>query len=136
MSMYLKTSTVVRAEPVNAFDFLMRNPKGKIYSSRGPEVGDIGRTASYEPGYKVIDPSGEATWLPKDRFDREYKAVPDNYGKYERPIDLKIVDELITAGLRALARKAHPDIAGGDADRMSSINAAGRWLREKIVEEA
>ena len=136
MSMYLKTSTVVRAEPVNAFDFLMRNPKGKIYSSRGPEVGDIGRTASYEPGYKVTDRAGHVFWVEKSEFELGYRLVPDDYGKYERPIDLKIVDELITAGLRALARKAHPDIVGGDADRMSSINAAGRWLREKIVEEA
>lgn len=43
------------------------------------------------------------------------------------------VDELITSGLRTLAKKHHPDV-GGDVQVMQRINHAADWLRTTIRE--
>ena len=40
----------------------------------------------------------------------------------------KVIEELVGAGLRALARKHHPDV-GGDTKKMQEINSAAEWLR-------
>jgi Putative quorum-sensing-regulated virulence factor len=44
---------------------------------------------------------------------------------------IEIVNELVGAGLRSLARKYHPDLAGGDTRKMQQINGAVDWLRER-----
>jgi hypothetical protein len=44
------------------------------------------------------------------------------------------VDDVITSGVRALAKKYHPDLAGGDLVRMQQINHAADWLRSKVRE--
>ena len=40
--------------------------------------------------------------------------------------------EIITAGLRALSRKYHPDLKGGSTEAMREILEAVEFLREKI----
>jgi hypothetical protein len=40
----------------------------------------------------------------------------------------ELVEAIVGAGLRALARKHHPDV-GGDTATMQAINAAAAWLR-------
>ncbi len=40
--------------------------------------------------------------------------------------------ELIGAGLRALARRHHPD-AGGSHEEMIRVTAAADWLRERVM---
>jgi len=42
--------------------------------------------------------------------------------------DVQIADELIGAGVRALAKKYHPDI-GGTNQQMQDVNATAAWLR-------
>jgi len=44
------------------------------------------------------------------------------------------VDDLITSGLRTLAKRFHPDVVGGDLHRMQAINHAADWLRAKVRE--
>lgn len=46
-------------------------------------------------------------------------------------VDLNLVEEVLSAGVRALARKRHPD-AGGSNERMAAVNAAVDWIREKV----
>jgi hypothetical protein len=42
--------------------------------------------------------------------------------------------EIITVGLRVLARKHHPDLKGGSKEAMQEVLAAVDWLRKKIEE--
>jgi len=44
------------------------------------------------------------------------------------------VEDLITHGLRTLAKKFHPDLAGGDLARMQGLNHAADWLRARARE--
>lgn len=60
---------------------------------------------------------GEGTGHPRPRLE---SAPPD------------VVDELIQAGYRALAKKYHPDV-GGDTERMQQINRAVDALRVSRV---
>lgn len=46
-----------------------------------------------------------------------------------------VAEELIGAGLRALARRHHPDV-GGDVTEMQQVNAAASWLRGRLRELA
>jgi hypothetical protein len=46
-------------------------------------------------------------------------------------IDLTAVDEIVSAGVRTLARLYHPDV-GGDHQKMVAINNAADWLRDKV----
>jgi hypothetical protein len=46
-----------------------------------------------------------------------------------------VAEELIGAGLRALARRHHPDV-GGDLVTMQRVNAAATWLRGRLQELA
>ena len=41
-----------------------------------------------------------------------------------------IIDELVGAGVRTLAKKYHPD-CGGDHQRMIAINAAAEWVKQQ-----
>ena len=41
-----------------------------------------------------------------------------------------IIDELVSAGLRTLSKKFHPDV-GGSHERMQAINAAADWVRQQ-----
>lgn len=40
----------------------------------------------------------------------------------------EVVDEIVGAGLRTLARRHHPDV-GGDVEHMQALNHAADWLR-------
>jgi hypothetical protein len=42
-----------------------------------------------------------------------------------------VVDEIISAGVKTLARHHHPDV-GGDHESMRDINAAADWLRATV----
>jgi DnaJ-class molecular chaperone len=44
-----------------------------------------------------------------------------------------VVDEIVKAGVRSLAKVHHPD-TGGNHQRMVAINNAAEWLREKARE--
>ena len=44
----------------------------------------------------------------------------------------KIANEIVSAGLRALALKRHPDVEGGSNDAMRELNEAVEWLREFV----
>ncbi|HTI56905.1 MAG TPA: DUF3820 family protein [Verrucomicrobiae bacterium] len=46
-----------------------------------------------------------------------------------------IAEEVIGAGLRALARRHHPDL-GGDLATTQQVNAAASWLRGRLQELA
>jgi hypothetical protein len=48
--------------------------------------------------------------------------------------NLQDVDELISTGLKTLAKRFHPDLAGGDLARMQAINHAADWLRDRVRE--
>jgi hypothetical protein len=50
---------------------------------------------------------------------------------HEINVNPKVVEALVAAGLRALARKYHPD-AGGNHDDMVAINEAASWLRGQV----
>lgn len=55
-------------------------------------------------------------------------------GSYPRadgaaPPRREVIEGLVGAGLRALARKHHPDV-GGDTATMQEVNAAAAWLRQ------
>jgi hypothetical protein len=41
-----------------------------------------------------------------------------------------VIDEIVGAGVRALALKHHPDRTGGSHDRVVAINRAAEWLRQ------
>jgi hypothetical protein len=45
--------------------------------------------------------------------------------------EASMVEELIGAGLRALARKHHPDV-GGDTAAMQQANMTADWLRAQV----
>jgi putative quorum-sensing-regulated virulence factor len=64
----------------------------------------------------------------------EYERRLHAQDKWSGPIDLKVVDEIISAGVRSLARTHHPD-AGGDHQKMVAINNAADWLREKARDQ-
>lgn len=61
---------------------------------------------------------------------QEYARRLLDQSKYEGKIDLTVVDEIISVGVRTLARTHHPDV-GGDHQKMVAINNAADWLREK-----
>ena len=61
---------------------------------------------------------------------KEYDRRLCDQQQYEGPIDLRVIDEIISAGVRSLAKTHHPD-AGGDHHKMVAINNAADWLREK-----
>lgn len=44
----------------------------------------------------------------------------------------KVANEIVSAGLRALALKRHPDVEGGSNDAMRELNEAVEWLREFV----
>ena len=46
-------------------------------------------------------------------------------------VNVKFIDEVVTAGVRALARRYHPDTANGSHQAMISINAAADWIRSQ-----
>ena len=66
----------------------------------------------------------------RTKVKEEYERRLFDQSRWEGPIDLKVVDEIISAGVRSLARTHHPD-SGGDHEKMVQINNAADWLREK-----
>lgn len=44
-----------------------------------------------------------------------------------------LANEVIGAGLRALAVRRHPDVEGGSNDAMRELNEAVEWLREFVA---
>ena len=47
-------------------------------------------------------------------------------------INVTLCDELISAGLRSLARRYHPDSEKGDHEKMVAVNQAADWLRSQV----
>jgi hypothetical protein len=48
-------------------------------------------------------------------------------------INAKLVDEIVSAGVRSLARKYHPD-GGGSNERMQMVNVAADWIKAQARE--
>ena len=48
-------------------------------------------------------------------------------------VNPRLVDEIVGAGLRSLAKKFHPD-HGGSHEQMQMINVAADWLRSQARE--
>lgn len=70
----------------------------------------------------------EAEWATRT-------AVPTSV----EPLDPDVhamVEELITAGFRAVAQRHHPDHAGGETKTMQLVNAAAGWLRRQARRSA
>jgi len=64
------------------------------------------------------------------KIKEEYERRLYDQSAIESPMTLRLVDEIISAGVRVLARTHHPD-AGGEHDEMVAINTAADWLRER-----
>lgn len=45
--------------------------------------------------------------------------------------DPEVANQLISAGLRTLARQHHPDL-GGSPQKMTAVNTAAEWLRRRV----
>lgn len=45
-------------------------------------------------------------------------------------VNLAVAEEILGAGVRSLARRRHPDVAGGSGEKMKTINA----VRDQILE--
>ncbi len=61
------------------------------------------------------------------RAERERRELAQ---PVEINVDVGLVDELVGAGVRALAKKYHPD-CGGSHEQVVAVNAAGDWLRQQ-----
>ena len=62
--------------------------------------------------------------LEREFEKRLHSQEPNN------AIDISLIDELVSAGLRSLSRKYHPDL-GGDHDSMVALNNCADWLRQQ-----
>jgi len=64
------------------------------------------------------------------RVKQEYERRLYDQSQSEEPMNVRVVNEIISAGVRTLARTHHPDV-GGDNGKMAAINEAANWLRAK-----
>jgi hypothetical protein len=48
-------------------------------------------------------------------------------------VNAKLIDELVSAGVRSLARKYHPD-HGGSNERMQLVNICAAWIKAQARE--
>ncbi len=48
-------------------------------------------------------------------------------------IDRAAAEQIISAGVRELAKKHHPDKGGGSSEIMTAVNGAADWLRDQIL---
>jgi hypothetical protein len=62
--------------------------------------------------------------LEREFEKRLHSQEPNN------AIDISLIDELVSAGLRTLSKKYHPDL-GGDHDLMVALNNCAEWLRQQ-----
>jgi hypothetical protein len=82
----------------------------------------LGWLASLENLHDKLRPVVDAEW-ERRIFLREHPGC----------INPRLVDEIVGAGLRSLARKYHPDHGGSD-EKMQLINVCGDWLKERARE--
>lgn len=67
--------------------------------------------------------------LAEEEFDRRtYQPLTE---PLPLPIDCAVAEELLSAGLRVLAKKYHPDL-GGNAAEMVALNNCVDWFRSKL----
>ena len=52
--------------------------------------------------------------------------------KTDNGVDHKVVEQIITAGIRALAKNLHPDIEGGSTEEMARLNNVADQIRGKL----
>ena len=67
-----------------------------------------------------------------DEADRRDRGAEDRRHVKKRAPRTDIVDELVGAGLRGLAKRYHPDLVGGDGEKMKSLNTAADWLKAQV----
>jgi Putative quorum-sensing-regulated virulence factor len=102
-------------------------------------------------GLPIVDlPTAYLTWLASCVDLREplkgtvfaeldHRGVGARLGSRQSTVpplgqpDVRVVDELVTAGLRPLAKKYHPDL-GGDGEVMKQVSVAAEWIRGRLVE--
>lgn len=110
--MFKRIEKIVQARPQSAMDFLREHGKTTI---------DGGRRSDPRHGWLLIV-DGAETWVADDIFKAEYRE--------EGVIEPGLVNEIVTAGVRALTVRNHPDL-GGNHDKMVAINAAATWLKDQ-----
>lgn len=81
----------------------------------------------YDPLKGAVDDEIQ-TRISRDGARRAFGLTPSS-----PKVDRTTVEEIIGAGLRALARKHHPDLEGGNEEEMKRINLAASWLREQAA---
>lgn len=112
---YVRRPVEVEAVEQNAMDYLSAAPVHTIDGKRQSDV---------RAGYAVTLANGRSEWVEKSLFEGQFIAVDE--------INRNTVDDLIDAGVRALARKLHPDLNGGDHDSMVAVNRAAEFIRAKV----
>lgn len=63
----------------------------------------------------------------QEEFDRRQYAQES-----ELTVNVKLLDEIVEAGRRALSKRHHPDIPGGSHRAMVEINNAADWLKQQV----
>lgn len=72
------------------------------------------------------DPLAAAVYIEARRRRLDASDGRTDRARRYRP-DVAVVEELVSAGLRALARRHHPDV-GGDHETMIRVTHAADWL--------
>jgi hypothetical protein len=66
----------------------------------------------------------------RSTLQREFDRRISSQERYDSEVDLSLIDELVSAGLRTLSKKYHPDL-GGNHDSMVALNTCAEWLRQQ-----
>ena len=93
----------------------------------------------YEPLYSDLRAEAQRRMREEEDTQRAYRESQRAHQQQRPPRrhslpSLHDVEDLIASGLRTLAKRFHPDIAGGDLVRMQSLNHAADWLRARVRE--
>jgi hypothetical protein len=66
----------------------------------------------------------------RSTLEAEFERRAYSQEQSEPDVDVSLIDELVSAGLRTLSKKYHPDL-GGDHDLMVALNNCAEWLRQQ-----
>ena len=107
----------------------MRMPFGKHRGYELSELPDgylkwLSTLELHDPLKRALDDEIH-TRISRDAAQRAFGIMPS-----APQVDRTTVEEIIGAGLRVLAKKYHPDLAGGSDEDMKRVNLAAAWLRE------
>jgi hypothetical protein len=66
----------------------------------------------------------------RSALEREFERRTCSQECHEKTVDVSLIDEIVSAGLRSLSKKYHPDV-GGDHEVMVALNNCADWLRQQ-----